>query len=72
MSALCFFYKGIIGKPGKSRRGAATVIEEDPAKEPLKDIDPSRRQQGPMIHEPGDLLILNCPVTVIFRTAKQC
>lgn len=64
--------QGIIGKPGKSRRGAATVSEEDTATKPLKGADPLRRQQDPMIHKPGDLLIQYCPMTVIFGQQIQC
>ncbi len=62
--------QGIIGKPGKSRRGAATVSGEVPANEVIGGCSPLRRQQEPEIHKPGDLLIQNCPMTVIFRTAN--
>ena len=72
MSAFASTLQRIIGKPGRSRRGAATVSEKDLLMKPLKGEKPLRRQQGPPIHKPGDLLIQYCPMTVIFGQQIQC
>ena len=72
MSAFASVLQGIIGKPGKSRRGAATVSEKGPANHAIEGAYPSRRQHDPLIHKPGDLLIQYCPMTVRFGQQIKC